>query len=123
MGAAAVPGSVYALNGPLGSGKTVFAKGFAEGLGVAEEVTSPSFALIIEYSGRLPFFHIDLYRRASRAELEGLGLEEIFSGSAVCLVEWAERAAGLLPQGTVFVRISLNGDGSRSFETNQAARL
>jgi tRNA threonylcarbamoyladenosine biosynthesis protein TsaE len=67
------------------------------------------------------FTNIDLYRIAGRTELEGLGLEEIFSGNAVCLVEWAERAAGLLPEGTVFVKISLIENGSRCLEIRQAS--
>jgi tRNA threonylcarbamoyladenosine biosynthesis protein TsaE len=91
----------------------VLAKGFAEGLGVREAVTSPSFALVMEYHGRLPFFHVDLYRISGSSELESLGLEEIMSHASVCLIEWAERAARLLPDGTVFVRISIAADGSR----------
>ena len=83
-----------ALIGELGAGKTVLAKGIAEGLGVEDdrEVTSPSFVLVNEYRGRVPVYHVDLYRLENSAEVEGIGWEEFISGPGVTLVEWAEKA-------------------------------
>ena len=83
---------VIALLGPLGAGKTTLIQGIAAGLGVAERVTSPSFTLIHEHRGRLPFYHVDLYR-LSPADVEGLGLDEYLGGQGVAAVEWAERLA------------------------------
>jgi len=95
-------GEVVALSGPLGVGKTVLIKGLARGLGVDErEVVSPSFALVHEHQGRLPLYHIDLYR-LSPEEVALLGLEE-YLGQGVCAVEWADRAPGVLPPEHLWV--------------------
>jgi len=93
------PGSVVALMGDLGTGKTVFVKGVAQGLGVADdqEITSPSFVLVNEYSGRLPVYHVDLYRLHHAREVEDLGWEELISSPGVTLIEWAEKVLPLLP--------------------------
>jgi tRNA threonylcarbamoyladenosine biosynthesis protein TsaE len=90
IGRAASAGDLIALIGPLGAGKTTLVQGMASGLQVAERATSPSFTLIHEHRGRLPFCHVDLYR-LSPDETEGLGLEEIVGGESVVAVEWAER--------------------------------
>jgi tRNA threonylcarbamoyladenosine biosynthesis protein TsaE len=90
-GRTAVPGLVAALTGDLGSGKTQWTKGFARGLKVSERVLSPTFALInIHRSGRLPFYHIDLYRLDSKEQILSAGLEEYFAPDGVTAVEWAE---------------------------------
>lgn len=90
-------GCVIALCGELGSGKTVFAKGLAEGLGVDSFITSPTFVLINEYSGRYPFYHFDVYR--IRAEdMHELGYEEYFYGDGVTAIEWAQKISDLLPE-------------------------
>ena len=110
------PGDVYALDGDLGAGKTVFAKGFAAGLGVAQDVTSPTFAIVNEYEGRLPLYHFDVYRINSIAEMEDTGCEDYFYGRGVCLVEWAEMIAPILPQGIIRIRIerdAAENDGFR----------
>lgn len=91
-------GMVLALNGALGTGKTVLAKGIARGLGVKELVISPTFTLIQEYQGRVPLFHFDFYRLDRAEEVEALGYEEYFFGEGVCLVEWAEKFPFLLPE-------------------------
>jgi tRNA threonylcarbamoyladenosine biosynthesis protein TsaE len=100
-------GMVVALTGELGTGKTVFAKGLARGLGVKDEreVTSPSFVLINEYQGRLPIYHLDLYRLPEAAEVEELGWTEFTGGPGVTIVEWAERAAELLPEDRIDLEI------------------
>lgn len=102
------------LSGNLGAGKTTFAKGVAVGLGVApaEEISSPTFALIHEHgSGRL--YHVDLYRLDTEAEVSSLGLEEILAQPAVVLMEWAERFPHLLPEERIEIRIEPQPDESR----------
>lgn len=97
------PGSVLALHGDLGAGKTCFIQGLAEGLGVTAAVSSPTYTLIGEYQGRLPFYHADLYRLDDPHEALRAGLEEYLYGAGVTAVEWAERAASLLPPHTIHV--------------------
>lgn len=92
--------AVLALHGELGSGKTCFVQGLAEALGVDQPVTSPTFTLIQEYTGRRPLVHVDLYRIPSAAEAAELGLEEYFEREGVVAIEWAERAEILLPPHT-----------------------
>src|SRR4029450_4298374 len=92
------PGSVVALNGELGSGKTQFVKGLAAGLGFVGEVTSPTFTLIHEYiGGRLPIYHFDFYRLDSEEEVVQLGLEEYLQSNGVCVIEWAGKFRQLIP--------------------------
>ena len=108
LGEKAVRGEILALEGDLGAGKTVFAKGFAQGLEYPfpEDVVSPTFTLIKEYrGGRLPLYHFDLYRLEDPSEAEEIGIDEYLFGDGVCLIEWAERAEELLPRGTGRVRI------------------
>lgn len=99
LGGLAAAGDVITLSGELGSGKTTLTQAIALGLGVPAEqpVTSPTFALLHEYQGRLPLYHLDLYRLAKEEELAELGLEEYLYGEGVCVVEWPDRLAGLLP--------------------------
>ena len=106
MAAKAEPGEVFTLTGDLGVGKTVFAKGFAKGLGVTEPVTSPTFTIVQEYlSGRLPFYHFDVYRIGDPDEMFELGYEEYFYGDGICVVEWADIIEELLPEDAVIIRI------------------
>lgn len=107
------PGDVLLLRGPLGSGKTTLAQGIAEGLGAAP-ATSPTFVLIQEYpGGRLPVYHIDLYRVESEVEAWTLGLTDYFYGDGVCLVEWPERGAALMPGDAVVIEIEFLDDEGR----------
>ena len=99
------PGMVLALHGDLGAGKTCFVQGLARALGVRGPVSSPTFTLINEHHGRLPLYHIDLYRVNSPEEAFGLGLDEYLHGRGVTAVEWAERVADLLPASTVHIHI------------------
>ena len=102
----AQPGAIYALSGDLGTGKTVFAKGFAEGLGITQDVTSPTFSIVNEYEGRLPLYHFDVYRIVDVSEMEETGYEDYFYGKGVCLVEWAEMIDMLLPNEAIRVEIT-----------------
>jgi len=101
------PGDVFAVSGELGAGKTVLARGLARGLGVAGPVKSPTFTLINEYAGRLPFYHLDVYRLSGPLEMADLGGEEYFYGSGVTLVEWAERVAEILPPERLEIRMEI----------------
>ena len=105
------PGDVVALTGELGAGKTTLAKAIAEGLGVTEQVTSPTFTLIGEYSsGRLPFYHMDVYRLGSLVELTDIGADEYFYGKGVTVVEWADRIEELLPERSLSIEMSYTED-------------
>ena len=105
------PGAVLALAGDLGAGKTQLVKGLAAGLGIETEPTSPTFTLIHEYPGRLPLFHIDLYRLESAEEVLGIGIDEYLAGEGVTVVEWADKFAELMPPGTRWIRFRvLEGD-------------
>ncbi len=111
LASAARPGDRLALLGPLGAGKTQFAKGFALGLGVREVVNSPSFTLMAEYAGRLPLFHQDLYRLAGAAEAIAGGLVDERQADGVTLTEWAERLPAEIEPERVTVRfVVLDGD-------------
>lgn len=109
-----LPGAVVvALDGPLGSGKTEFVKGLAEGLECTDIPTSPTFAVAHEYGGgRLPLFHFDFYRLENEAEVETSGFEECL-GSGVVAVEWAEKFPAWLPSGTIRVRMEFHGERGR----------
>lgn len=98
-------GTVMALHGDLGAGKTCFIQGFAVALGIDEPVTSPTYTLIGEYEGRLPLHHIDLYRLSGPEEALGLGLEEYFDVNGITAIEWAERAGDLLPEDMLHIEI------------------
>ena len=110
-------GDVVALHGDLGAGKTHLAKGIAAGLGVDPAVvTSPTFTIVQEYATDPPLVHLDLYRVESVRDLDGLGLDELFGGEAVVLVEWPERADGRLPAHTLHLRLLHLGADRRRIE-------
>jgi tRNA threonylcarbamoyladenosine biosynthesis protein TsaE len=113
LGAEAEPGDVIALRGDLGAGKTQFAKGFARGLGVSAVVNSPSFTLMAEYAGRLPLFHLDLYRLAGAADAIAGGLLDERQQSGATLIEWAERLDGPVGGADLEVRFEGAGDEVR----------
>ena len=98
LGQTAKPGEIYMLNGDLGVGKTVFTQGVATGLGVTEHVNSPTFTIVQVYeSGRLPFYHFDVYRIGDAEEMDEIGYEDYFFGNGLCIIEWAERIKELIP--------------------------
>ena len=114
LAVAARPGDLVCLWGELGAGKTQFAKGFGAGLGVTATINSPSFVLMAEYEGRLPLFHIDLYRLAGAEEALAGGLVDERQSSGVTLVEWPDRLGRALPVGRLDVRIEGTGDEPRT---------
>ena len=105
MAQSAKEGSVFCLSGDLGVGKTVFTKGFAEGVGVDEYITSPTFTIVNEYEGRFKFYHFDVYRITDPDELFDIGFEEYIYGDGVCLIEWAEIVKEDIPEGAVWITI------------------
>jgi tRNA threonylcarbamoyladenosine biosynthesis protein TsaE len=113
LAAVAAPGDVLCLWGDLGAGKTVFAKGFGAGLGVSDTILSPSFVLMGEYVGRLPLFHIDLYRLATATEAVDGGLLDDRQASGVVLIEWPDRLGEALPPDRLDVRIDGGADEPR----------
>jgi tRNA threonylcarbamoyladenosine biosynthesis protein TsaE len=108
------PGAVVALRGGLGAGKTCLARGIARGLGVAENVTSPTYTIVSEYRGRVPLYHIDAYRLAGDGDFEDLGGRELLGGEGVAIIEWSERIPRSLPQEYVGIEIII-GEGERRF--------
>lgn len=106
LGEAACPGDIICLEGDLGTGKTVFTKGFAKGLGISEPVNSPTFTIIQVYDeGRLPLYHFDVYRTTDIEEMYEIGYEEYFFGDGVCIVEWAGMIEELLPKKRTDIKI------------------
>ncbi|MBR4966551.1 MAG: tRNA (adenosine(37)-N6)-threonylcarbamoyltransferase complex ATPase subunit type 1 TsaE [Lachnospiraceae bacterium] len=115
IGQKAAPGAVYALLGDLGVGKTVFTKGVAAGLGVKEPISSPTFTIVQVYeSGKLPFYHFDVYRISDVDEMEEIGYEDYFYGTGVSFVEWANLIEEIMPEETVTIRIEK--DLSKGFD-------
>ncbi|MCD8287011.1 MAG: tRNA (adenosine(37)-N6)-threonylcarbamoyltransferase complex ATPase subunit type 1 TsaE [Clostridia bacterium] len=104
-------GDIVLLKGELGAGKTVFCKGLAKGLGVEDEILSPTYAYMNDYSGKL--YHFDCYRLANGEQAEGLGLTDYFYMDGICVIEWAENIASVLPSGCREVEIEKIGDTVR----------
>ena len=105
IGREAQPGSVYCLVGNLGTGKTIMAKGMAVGLGIDEDIVSPTFTIVQEYQGRLPFYHFDIYRIMDEDELFEIGWDEYVNGNGVCLVEWADQVPEAIPPEAIWLTI------------------
>lgn len=115
LGRKAQPGQVYCLDGDLGVGKTVFAQGFAAGLGITEPVSSPTFTIVQQYDGgRLPLYHFDVYRIGDVEEMYDLGFEDYFYGEGVCLIEWASRIKEILPPSCY--EITIEKDLEKGFD-------
>lgn len=111
LGKNAKPKDVYCLLGDLGVGKTVFTQGFADGLGIEEPICSPTFTIVQEYhSGRIPFYHFDVYRISDVDEMDEIGYEDYFYGEGVCLIEWANLIEEILPESNSVIRIEKDLD-------------
>ena len=110
------PGTVIALDGELGAGKTVFVKGIAMGLGIFENITSPTFTIVKEYSGRLKLYHFDVYRIEDCSELFEIGFDEYINGEGVSVIEWAVNIEDTLPSDTIYINIEGSGYSQRKIE-------
>ena len=111
IGENAQPGQIYTLTGDLGVGKTVFTQGVAKGLGIEETVNSPTFTIVQIYEeGRIPLYHFDVYRIGDISEMDEIGYEDCFYGEGICLIEWAQLIAELLPEDAIVVTIEKNPD-------------
>lgn len=115
LGELAQRGDIFLLVGSLGAGKTCLTQGIAWGLDIKEYAFSPSFIIVREYHGRLPLYHMDFYRLNRIEEVLDLGLEDYFYGPGVCVVEWADRGLGVLPQEHLLVTIAYISDTERGF--------
>ena len=110
------PGSVVALYGDLGAGKTAFVRGLARGLDIRESVSSPTFTIVNEYPGKVPLFHFDLYRLRGAEELYDIGWEDYLDRGGICALEWSERAEGLFGPETVKVTLRRLDETRREIE-------
>lgn len=104
------PGDVIALQGTLAAGKTTITKGIARALGITEDITSPTFTLISVYEGRLPLYHMDVYRLEGSADFSDLGAEEMLYGSGICVIEWSEKIMDELPSRTIVIKLSTENE-------------
>ena len=116
IGKLTMPGDILLLVGGLGTGKTCLTQGIAWGLGIKEYALSPSFVVIRELCGRLPLYHIDLYRLDRIEEIADLGLDDYLYGNGICVVEWAEKGLSLLPLEHLLIQISYLADTKRHFK-------
>lgn len=106
-------GDVIALQGTLGAGKTTITKGIALSLGISESITSPTFCLISEYAGKMPLYHIDVYRLGSAEEFVDLGVDDMIYGDGVCLIEWSEKVMSELPKTAIILKIDVTSNKTR----------
>lgn len=122
LGSFSEPGDVICLGGELGSGKTTLAQAIAEGAGVDEReyVNSPTFAVLHEYGGRIPIYHMDFYRLGSSEDVLALGLDEYLYGDGLALIEWFERAEDVLPESALVVHLSFVNINSRAISLHSS---
>jgi tRNA threonylcarbamoyladenosine biosynthesis protein TsaE len=118
LGRIAQPGDLFMLVGELGAGKTCLTQGIAWGLDIAGYATSPTFVVINQYMGRLPLYHIDLYRLDSIEEVVDIGLDDYLYGNGVSVVEWADKAMNVLPPEHLLVEINYVSDSARNLVLN-----
>ncbi len=124
IGEQALPGTVICVDGDLGAGKTVLAQGIAKGLGISEQVVSPTFTILQEYrDGRIPFYHFDVYRIEDPDEMYEVGFEDYFYGDGVCMIEWAELVSELLPEDHVHITIEKQMDRGSDYRRIRAEGL
>ena len=123
LGSICEPGDVICLAGDLGAGKTTMAQAIAAGSGVdeSEYVNSPTFAIVHEYSGRIPIYHMDFYRLGSSEDVAALGLDDYFYGDGLTLIEWFERAGDLLPESVLIIELHYADESSREITLHSDA--
>ncbi|MFP4563882.1 MAG: tRNA (adenosine(37)-N6)-threonylcarbamoyltransferase complex ATPase subunit type 1 TsaE [Spirochaetia bacterium] len=123
LGKELTPNTVIALHGDLGAGKTTLVKGIARGLNVEEEITSPTFVIISEYPGRLPLFHMDLYRISGIDEFLDLGAEELFYSGGITVIEWSDRIRSILPSDCIRITITFDSDPAKRIISGEGMEL
>ncbi|MBI2487864.1 MAG: tRNA (adenosine(37)-N6)-threonylcarbamoyltransferase complex ATPase subunit type 1 TsaE [Deltaproteobacteria bacterium] len=123
IGSLLEPGSIIALKGQLGAGKTVLVKGIARGLKVEEEPNSPTFVIMNAYEGRIPLYHFDLYRISGIDELEGIGYEDYFFGDGVSVIEWADLVKEILPEETIKIEIKIPEEKNSNSENERYIKI
>jgi tRNA threonylcarbamoyladenosine biosynthesis protein TsaE len=125
VGAKLKPGDILAFYGDLGSGKTTMIKGICIGLGVKEQdiVKSPSFIMINEYQGKFPIYHIDLYRTKNLEEILSIGFDDYLYGEGVCLIEWAEKAEGQLPENIIKIELEAVSQTEREIKISDLSEI
>jgi len=109
-------GSIIAMQGTLAAGKTTITKGIAKALEITDTITSPTFCLISEYYGKMPLYHMDVYRLEGSEDFENLGTEDMLYGDGVCIIEWSEKIMDSLPKETIIINIQPQDDGSRKIQ-------
>lgn len=116
LGEVAEAGDIITLGGSLGAGKTALTQAIARGLGISPDiyVTSPTFSLMHEYQGRIPLYHLDLYRLSGEEEIESLGFPEYIYGNGLCVIEWPERLGSIMPAERLDIELIITGDFSRT---------
>jgi tRNA threonylcarbamoyladenosine biosynthesis protein TsaE len=122
LGKLARPGDCFLLVGKLGAGKTCLTQGIARGLGIMEYAASPSFVVVRELYGRLPLYHMDLYRLENIEEIADLGLDDYFYGQGVSVVEWAEKGLSLLPPEHLLIEMSYLSDTGRRLKLKASGK-
>ena len=116
IGSKLVKGDVIAMQGTLAAGKTTITKGIAKALGIDETITSPTFCLISEYYGKMPLYHMDVYRLEGGEDFVNLGTDDMIYGDGVSIIEWSEKIMNELPKRTLILKITPQDDGSRKIE-------
>lgn len=117
-------GDIIAYRGNLGAGKTTFTRGLAIGLGLGDNVTSPTFALVNEYCGdKLNLYHFDMYRIETEGDLESSGFYDYDFNNNIAVIEWSENIAGFLPKNTIYITINAVGDTNREIITEDGGRF
>lgn len=106
-------GDIIAMQGTLGAGKTTITKGIAQALGINETITSPTFCLISEYEGKMPLYHMDVYRLDGAEDFANLGTEDMLYGEGVSIIEWSEKIMEELPHKTIILKLEPHDDGTR----------
>jgi len=109
-------GNILAMQGTLAAGKTTITKGIAKALEISDTITSPTFCLISEYYGKMPLYHMDVYRLEGSEDFNNLGTEDMLYGDGVCIIEWSEKIMDALPKETIIINIQPQDDGSRKIQ-------
>ncbi|ONI38491.1 tRNA (adenosine(37)-N6)-threonylcarbamoyltransferase complex ATPase subunit type 1 TsaE [Candidatus Epulonipiscium fishelsonii] len=118
IGTNAKAGDIFCLIGDLGVGKTIFSKGFAQGIGITDHITSPTFTIVQVYDNiHMPLYHFDMYRIEDSSELEYIGYEDYFFGDGICLVEWANNVEDVIPKNSIWIYI--DKDLNQGFDYRQ----